>query len=265
MNSTVATKNKAYYPNMVKDEVAVENIKIASRIGNKAIELASSMCFAGTRANVIDKEVHSFLLNSGAYPANLEVKDYNYATCISVGSEIAHGIPSLNKVLHNGDIVCIDVGVKYKNYYADCARTTIVRSSKTSVDRKDIDMIIVCKSSLEKAIKNLKAGSLLSEYGRRVNEYVNEGGFNVVKFLTGHGTGYKYHEEPNIYNFYHPHNDIVLEKNTVLSFELMITDGIDKYKKEEDGWTLCTVDGSHAVHFEHTVLIKENEAEILDI
>lgn len=249
----------------IKDDKAIENIIKAAFIANESLDLACSLALSGVRASYIDKEVEKFIIRSGAYPANLEVENYGYATSISRASEIAHGTPTKNKILMHGEPVCIDLGVKYNGYYADSARSIVVNGSRGYVNHTAYKMVDLCKEALENAIYVLKPGVLLSKYGKTVQKKVKEAGFTVVKFLTGHGIGYEYHEAPHIFNFYHPNNDVPLKKNMVLAFELMITNGSDRYKIDKDGWTLCTEDYSLAVHFEHTVLITETGVEILGL
>ncbi|WP_157143737.1 type I methionyl aminopeptidase [Brachyspira pilosicoli] len=250
----------------IKDEKAIENIKKAAQIAQEAIDLAFEYSLSGTRASKIDKDVEKFIKSKGAYPANLEVPEYGFSTSISIGNEIAHGRPTNKKILVQGDIICIDIGVKYNGYYADCARTMVVKGNQlSSTNKKAYKLIKACKESLEHAIYKLRPNILLSTYGKEVEKKVNEYGYSIIKSLTGHGVGYEYHEAPYIYNFYHPNNDVKLEENMVLALELMITEGSDKYIIENDGWTISTADYSFAAHFEHTVLIKKNGVEILGI
>lgn len=249
---------------LVKDEKTIENVIKASYIANEALDLAQSLSLSGTRSSYIDKEVEKFIKSQSAYPANLEVEGFGYSLCISKSSEIAHGKPTSKKILVSGDPVCIDVGVKYNSCYADVARSFVVDGIGHH-DKLLNRMTSVCKVALEESIKILKPGMLLSNYGKKVDAIVTEMGFNTVKFLTGHGIGLKYHEPPHIYNFYHPHNNIELKENMIFAFELMITNGSDRYKRDIDGWTLHTADGSLAVHFEHTVLITMDGAKILGV
>lgn len=247
-----------------KDTFAIENISKAAIIAHRALVFAESITMAGIRASFIDKEVEKFIFSNGGYPANLEVEGYGYSICVSKGDEIVHGPPRPQKILFFGDLVCIDVGVKYNGYYADCAVSFVVGGRKSHINRIPYKMIRACKIALENSIGILKPGVLLSNYGRRVSFIVERAGFSVLKLLTGHSIGCHYHEMPKIYNFYHSSNDIILKENMVFAFELMITNGSDQCQKELDGWTLSTTDGSMAAHFEHTVLITENGTKILN-
>jgi len=255
--------DKAITVPIEKDSVAIENISVAASIAYRSLLLAETMMLSGTRASFIDKQVEKFIVSNGGYPANLEVKGYGYATCISKSSEIVHGLPKHQKILFFGDLICIDVGVKYNGYYADVASSFVVGGSTSHINRLPYKMVRACQVALENAISILKPGMLLSEYGTRVSLIIEKAGFTVLKLLTGHSVGYSYHEMPRIYNFYHPDNDIELKENMVLAFELMITNGTGLCKKDKDGWTLSTADGALAAHFEHTVLITATGAEIL--
>lgn len=252
----------------VKTKEAIYNIKKAATISHKAIDLAFKYCSVGVDTYFINKKIEDFILSQNATPANLEVENYGFASSISVGSEIAHSIPRKNNILNSGMPVCVDVGVNYNGYYADCARTIIVKNKvgMSSITNKEAPRLISsCKKALEYGIQKLKPNVYLSEYGRAVEKKVSEYGYYIFKSLTGHGVGYKYHESPYIFNFYHKSNDIILEPNMVFAFELMITNGSDKYITSDDGWTLKSVDNSLSAHFEYTVLITDNGAEILGI
>ncbi len=247
-----------------KDSVAIENISLAAIIGYKSLALAESLMLPGIRASFIDKQVENFIVSNGAFPANLEIKDYKYSTCICKSNEVVHGPPRQKKILFFGDLVSIDIGVKYNGYYAGVAGSFVVGGGDSHINKLPHKMIRTCQVALENAIGILKPGMLLSEYGTRVNLVVEKAGFTVFKLLTGNSIGHKYHEAPRIYNFYHPDNDIEIKENMVFAFELMITDGTGEYKKDKDGWTLRTEDGTNAAHFEHTVLITATGAKILD-
>ena len=247
-----------------KDSTAIENISAAAIIGYKSLALAESLMLPGTRASYIDKQVENFIVSSSAFPANLEIKDYRYSTCICKSNEVVHGPPRQKKILFFGDLISIDIGVKYNGYYAGVAGSFVVGGAESRINRLSNKLIRTCQVALENAIGILKPGMLLSEYGTRVNLVVEKAGFTVFKLLTGNSIGYQYHEAPRIYNFYHPDNDIEIKENMVFAFELMITDGTGVYKKDRDGWTLRTEDGSNSAHFEHTVLITSSGAKILD-
>ncbi len=247
---------------IIKDSATILKIRKASDIAVNALLYASSILRGGLRANKLDEMIAQYILDQNATPANYEIKDYGYATSISVANEIAHGLPKPLKLLKHKDVVCIDLGVKYQGVYADFAKTFVI-GGLDCVDTEISNLIKICDYALRRSINALKTGGMLSDYGRMVNDLVSRNGFKTVKFLTGHGVGLQYHEAPHIYNFYHPENDVILKEGMVLAFELMITNGSDKYKRHKDGWTLYTDDDTIAVHFEYTVLITNKNALIL--
>ncbi len=249
-------------PPIIKDRTTISKINKASSIALNALSYSSMLLMAGTRANILDKQIAQYIIEQGGSPANYEIAGYGYATSISVESEIAHGLPKPLKLLKHSDVVCIDIGVKYKDVYADFAKTFVVGGT-SKADEDALTLIRTCDNALKKSIRILRLGGMLSDYGKTVDKIVKENGFKIIKFLTGHGVGEKYHERPYIYNFYHPENDIVLKEGMVFAFELMITNGSDKYRKHEDGWTLYTYDGSIAVHFEYTVAMLKSGPKIL--
>ncbi len=247
---------------IIKDDETISKIYKASSIALKALKYSKSLLVAGTRANVLDEMIAKYIESFGASPANYEVEGYGYATSISVANEIAHGLPNKLKLLKHGDIVCVDIGVKYEDVYADFAKTFVI-GGLHAVDKTLQNIIRVCDVALLESIKILKTGSLLSDYGKYVDMIVKQSGYKTVKFLTGHGVGVQYHEAPYVFNFYHHENDIILKEGMVFAFELMITNGSDKYTLGDDGWTLCTEEGCTAVHFEYTVAISDVGAQIL--
>lgn len=250
----------------IKDNISISNIREAATIAQNALRLTETVLLSGVRASYIDKKIEEYILSRSAYPANLEVPKFGFATCISSSDEIVHGIPTSKKILFSGDVVSVDIGVKYDGCYADCAKTFIVGGATVnSMNKLSYKMIYTCKTILEEAIKVLKPGVFLSEYGKKIEELISRTEYTVFKFLTGHSIGNSYHELPRVFNFYHKSNDIPLSENMVFALELMLTNGNGKYMKDNNGWTLKTSDGSIGVHTEHTVLITENGATILGV
>ena len=143
----------------IKDDNAIENIRKAAKIAQDSINLAFKLCMSGVRASKVDKEVEKYIKSQNAYPANFEVPDYGFATSISSGNEIAHGRPTNNKILVHGEPVCVDVGVKYNGYYADCARTIVIEGGMGSVNHRAYKLIEACKkASLHDFIMSLPNG-----------------------------------------------------------------------------------------------------------
>lgn len=187
-------------------------------------------------------------------------RPYPASVCVSVNDEIVHGIPNENdRVLVEGDIVSIDLGLIHKGLYTDAAITVPV--GVVSRDTKKI--LKAGKEALDKGIKAAKSGNTTGHIGEAVETFVNPLGFGIVRELAGHGLGYKVHEDPYVPNYGQAGEGDVLVPGMVIAIEPMLNAGTEHIKLDKDGYTYRTADGSLSVHFEHTVLITENGPEIL--
>ncbi|HRZ95085.1 MAG TPA: type I methionyl aminopeptidase [Candidatus Moranbacteria bacterium] len=184
---------------------------------------------------------------------------YPGAVCTSINSEIVHGIPSKDRVLKSGDIVKIDIGMKYEGMITDMSRTFPCGKIAPNAYK----LLKVTKESLEQGISKIKAGAKLSEYSIAVDGYVRSHGFSAVRELVGHGVGRELHEDPQIPNFKSNEKDIILKEGMTLALEPMINEGTRYIKLMEDGWTYVTKDGKLSAHFEDTVVVTRNGCEIL--
>lgn len=187
--------------------------------------------------------------DQGGYPASV---------CVSVNEEVVHGIPG-ERVLQEGDIVSLDMGVLYKGYFTDAAITVGVGKISLLAQK----LIDVTKESLELGINEAKAGNHLGDIGAAIQKYVEANGFSVVRDLVGHGVGKFIHEEPEIPNYGYTGAGLEIKEGMVLAFEPMVNAGSYKVKTLADGWTFAACDKKYSAHFEHTVAIGKNGAEIL--
>ncbi len=185
-------------------------------------------------------------------------RGYRHATCISINNEIVHGIPG-KRVFSAGDIVGLDIGVKINGFCGDCAMTVAVGE----ISKKAQQLIRATKEALRAAIKQARAGNHLGDISAAIERVAKNHGFSVVRDLFGHGVGQDLHEDPLIPNFGAPGQGIELKPGMTLAIEPMLNIGTHKIKTLSDGWTVVTEDGSLSCHFEHTVLIREGEAEVL--
>lgn len=183
------------------------------------------------------------------YPATL---------CVSVNNEVVHAIPG-NRPLEDGDVVSLDIGMKYKGFYTDTAITVGV-GKIAATDKK---LINVTKKSLAQGIKEIRKGAALGDIGAAIQEYAEREGFGVVRELVGHGVGKAVHEDPEIPNWGTRGEGMRLQEGMVIAIEPMLTIGSPRVKVSRDGWTWATVSGAKAAHFEHTVLVTKNGSEIL--
>jgi methionyl aminopeptidase len=182
--------------------------------------------------------------------------------CVSINDEIVHGIPNEHpKILKEGDIVSIDLGLRHGNLITDHAITVPV--GKVSPEAKKL--LEVTKKSLEVAIAAAKPGKKTGDIGYAIEKYVRPHGFGIVEELAGHGVGYSVHEDPFVPNFGVPNEGAPLRPGMVLAIEPMLTLGGPNIVVDKDGYTILTEDGTLAAHFEHTIVITEKGAEILTV
>lgn len=180
--------------------------------------------------------------------------------CASVNDEVVHGIPSDAKILKEGDILKIDIGIEIDGYFSDMARTFAVGKISAEAEK----LIEVTEESFWKGIKNLKAGVGMAEYSQVAQKTVEDAGFSVVKNLVGHGIGKHLHEDPQVPNYYERgFRNIVLEAGMTLAIEPMVNVGDHCTELGSDGWVYLTADRSLSAHYENTILITEKGVEVL--
>ncbi|MCX6765695.1 MAG: type I methionyl aminopeptidase [Candidatus Moranbacteria bacterium] len=215
----------------------------------------------------LDKLAEKLVFSIGGKPA---FKGYNSGfsrpfpttLCTSLNDEVVHGTPRKDKIINDGDILKIDIGMKYKEFYVDMARSYAVGD----ISEKAQKLIAVTEQSFWEGIKNLKAEKFLSDYSKAVQKYVERRGFSVVRNLVGHGIGQELHEDPQIPNFYNKkYQDVKLAAGMTLALEPMVNAGSFETVLGKDGWVFVTRDGSLSAHYENTVVITEKGVEILTI
>lgn len=195
----------------------------------------------------------------GVQPTFLGYQGFPDVLCVSVNDEVVHGIPSNSKILNDGDIVSLDFGVTYKGMITDSAITIIIGTPKP----KDLKLVNTTKLSLEAGIDVMKNKVKVGDIGHAVAKVLEPAGYGIVRDLVGHGVGHQLHEEPNIPNYGQPNIGAKLLSGMTVAVEPMATMGDFHVKTDQDGWTIRTVDGSKAAHFEHTILITDDGAEVL--
>jgi methionyl aminopeptidase len=193
-------------------------------------------------------------------PTFLHYQGYPARVCVSVNDEVVHGIPD-RRVLQEGDIVSIDLGATYKGFVGDAAITVAVGKISPEAER----LVRVTEEALWQGIKAAKAGARLGQISAAIQTHAEGNGFSVVREYVGHGVGRSMHEDPQVPNFGPPDRGPLLQKGMTLALEPMVTAGDWQTKKDSDGWTVRTADGSLAAHFEHTIVITEGEAQVLTL
>ena len=189
------------------------------------------------------------------------VKPFPAVLCVSINDEVIHGIPTEKKIIHNGDIVSIDLVVYKDGFHGDAARTFIV--GKTTKENEKL--VEVTKQAFFEGIKYAVKGNRIGDISHSIGEFVEKNGFSVVREFQGHGIGRQMHEDPGIPNYGKAGRGIKLEPGMTLAIEPMVIAGKNDIYQDYDGWTILTEDGSMAAHYENTILITENQPEILTL
>lgn len=190
----------------------------------------------------------------GAVPAFKGLYGFPANSCISVNHEVVHGIPQKERVLAEGDLVSIDIGVQLDGWFADAARTYGVGEIDPEAER----LLDVTERALAAGIEQAVAGKRLGDVGAAIQKVAEDEGYGVVRDLVGHGIGREPHEEPQVPNFGRPGRGLLLRPGMVLAIEPMVNEGTPEVRTLSDRWTVVTLDRSRSAHFEHTVAIQES-------
>ena len=250
----------------IKSKQEIEKMREACRVAALAQKAVEEAIKPGISTWELDKIAENEMRKNGAipaekgYPSGVKgVPNFPGSICASVNDEVIHGIPSKKVILKEGDIVSIDL-VAYKDgFNGDCARTYTVGK----IDKESQKLIEITKQSFYEGIKYAKKGNRLGDVCHAIGEFVEKNEFNVVKEFQGHGIGRQMHEDPGIPNYGRAGRGIRLEPGMTLAIEPMVMAGSDEILELDDGWTIVTEDGKRAAHYENTILITENEPEIL--
>jgi methionyl aminopeptidase len=208
----------------------------------------------------LDKIADDFIRSHpGATPAFKGLYNFPASICTSINQEIVHGIPSRKRVLEEGDIVSIDIGVQLEGYYTDSATTVPVGN----VDPESKRLLDVTRSALSAGIAAATSENHIGDIGAAVQEVVEAAGFSVVRDLVGHGIGVGFHEDPQVPNYGKPKRGVRLQPGLTIAIEPMVNVGKPGTRTMPDRWTVVSVDGTRSAHFEHTIAITENGPRVL--
>lgn len=207
----------------------------------------------------LDQWAEDFARNQGGEPAFKGYRGFPGSLCVSINHEVVHGIPSRKVILHEGDIVSIDFGVKYQGYYGDAATSVAIGAISAEKER----LLQVTEESLYKGIAQAVVGNRISDISIAVQTHVEKHGFSIVRQFVGHGIGKQLHEAPEIPNYYRKESSPRLMAGMVLAIEPMVNLGGHEVKVLRDGWTVVTKDSQPSAHFEHSVAVTEQGPLIL--
>lgn len=214
----------------------------------------------GISTKKLSNVAEHIILERGGKPAFKGYNGFPAAICTSIDNEVVHGIPG-DRILAEGEIISVDIGVELDGYYSDAAKTYGI--GKISKDK--LRLVEITKEALYRGIKKCRVGYHISDISYAIQSYIEAKKANVVRELVGHGIGRKLHEEPQIPNFGQPHRGPEIQAGMVFAIEPMVNQGGYEITLMNDGWTVTTKDGLPSAHFEHTVLITEGRPEILTV
>ncbi|MFQ5636944.1 MAG: type I methionyl aminopeptidase [bacterium] len=244
----------------IRSEREIESIRKSCQIVVETFDIVANMIKPGVETAAIDREVEKFVRSKGAWPAFKNYRGFPANSCISVENEVVHGIPG-RRVLREGEIVSVDIGVECDGFFGDSANTYAVGEISSEKKR----LMKVTREALQAGVKKAIAGKRLSDISHTVQVLVEEAGFSVVRDLVGHGIGKKLHEDPQIPNYGSPNSGPRLRPGMVLAIEPMVNYGGYEVETQSDGWTVVTEDRSPSAHFEHTVVVRNGTPEILTL
>ncbi len=235
-------------------------MKISGKLLATVLATLSEALEAGMTTKDLSELAKREIRGTGGQPTFLGYYGFPDVLCVSVNDEVVHGIPKSNRVIKSGDLVSMDFGVTYDGMITDAAVTAIASQSKSSEDKK---LVQTTKEALETAIWAVKDGVKTGDIGAAVEAVLNRGQYGIVRDLVGHGVGHELHEDPNVPNYGKKGHGVRLSSGMTIAIEPMATLGDYRVFTEADGWTVRTRDGSRSAHFEHTVLITPDGAEVL--
>jgi methionyl aminopeptidase len=245
----------------IKTTEEIEKMRRAGKLAAKLLNYIEPFVREGITTLYLNDLCAVYTKMHGAISAPLNYRGFPKSICTSVNNVVCHGIPSVNGILKNGDIVNIDVTVILDGFHGDTSRTFIVGEVENSV----ADFVRRTEKAMYLGIEAIKPEKYLYEVGKAIEKYAGKFGYSIVRDYTGHGIGRNFHENPQVFHHYTRQNRIRLRKGMIFTVEPMVNMG-SSYKvktSKRDGWTVTTADGSLSAQFEHTILVTADGAEIL--
>ena len=244
----------------LKSSKEIEIMARAGAIVAATLELVRRQVHPGVATEELDTAAERFIRSHrGATPSFKGLYGFPKSLCISINEEIVHGIPSPKRILREGSIVSVDVGVYLEGFHADAATTIAVGEIAPEAAR----LLAVTQEALAAGIAQARVGNYIGDIGHAVQSVAEAAGFGVVRELVGHGVGQRMHEDPQVPNHGQPRRGVRLLAGMTLAIEPMITLGDYATRMLEDKWTVATADGSLSAHFEHTVALTKDGPRIL--
>lgn len=250
----------------IKTKKEIDYIRESCRIVAESLQLMKSNVKPGITTNELDRIAEDYIKSNGGiaafkgYSQGGSSINFPASICSSVDDEVVHGIPG-NRVLKEGEIISLDVGVQKDGYFGDAALTVAVGE----ISEQKRMLMDVTEKSLYKGIDAASSGNRVNDIGAAVQEYVEANGFSVVRDLCGHGVGKYLHEDPSVPNYGRRGTGAKLKPGMIIAIEPMVNAGKYGVRTGIDGWTVHTIDGEPSAHFEHSILITNGTPEILTV
>lgn len=244
---------------IIKSQAEIRKIRAACRIVAEVLEGIRDLVKTGVSTGEVEAFADNRIRARGAVPAFKGYRGYPSSICVSVNEQVVHGIPSKARIIKDGDIVSIDIGVLLDGFYGDAATTLKVGNVSAAAGR----LVKVTEEALHEGIAQAVAGNRVFDISAAIQKHVEKNGFSVVRAFVGHGIGRSLHEEPQIPNFGKAGQGTRLKEGMTFAIEPMVNAGGPEVMVLEDGWTAVTADRSLSAHFEHTVAVTKNGPEIL--
>lgn len=244
---------------IVKSPREIKLMKEAGRVVGLVFKTLEEKIHAGMSTKDVDAIVEQVMLENDCTPAEKGYYGYPAASCVSVNETLIHGIPSNKIILHDGDIVSVDIVATYKGYMADACRTFKVGT----ITERAARIMEVTKQAFFEGISVIRPGVHLGDVSSAVQKYVESHGYNVTRDYTGHGIGSHMHEDPNIPNYGVAGTGPILQKGMALCIEPMVLEGRKDTRVLGDGWTVKSKDGKLTAHYENTVIVTDDGVEII--
>ena len=244
----------------IKTAREINDIRVAAKISSEVLEIVLKKIHPGMSTAQLDENAHNEIISRKSKPAFLGYRGYPASICVSINNELVHGIPSESKMLKEGDLVSVDLGVNHKGFYGDIAETVPVGKISMSAQK----LMDVTYRSFQQAYKNACCGKRIGDISFSIQSYVEQNGFSVVRDYCGHGIGRELHEKPEVPDFGRAGSGQELIQGMVIAIEPMVCEGDWRLRILSDGWTAVTLDNKLCAHYERMVLITENGPEILN-
>ncbi|SCK01739.1 Methionine aminopeptidase 1 [uncultured Eubacterium sp.] len=246
---------------IIKSKQEIDMMRTAGKVNSLILRELKNIIKPGISTMDIDEFVEKTVKEHGMIASEKGYCDYPASACVSVNEEVVHGIPSKKRILQEGDIVSVDLVVEYKGYMADAARTYGVGE----ISPKAKHLIDTAEAAFFEGIKFAREGYRLYDISHAIQQKVEGEGFGVIRDFVGHGIGSEMHEEPQIPNYGKAGKGPRLQTGMTLAIEPMIVEGAYEVDVLQDDWTVVTVDGGLAAHYENTVVINDGEPELLTL